>query len=72
MSIGGYKEKLYKAPENILSYWIKNTIDHQHAGFTGRIDDSDVPHHNAPKGSVLNARVLWTFSKAYNKTKTEE
>lgn len=51
--------------ENILNYWIKNTVDNQHGGFVGRIDDRESVHHQAPKGSVLNARILWSFSAAY-------
>jgi mannobiose 2-epimerase len=51
--------------ENILNYWIKNTVDNQHGGFVGRIDDTESVHHQAPKGSVLNARILWSFSAAY-------
>lgn len=51
--------------ENILNYWIENTVDAQHGGFVGRIDDTESVHHQAPKGSVLNARILWSFSAAY-------
>jgi mannobiose 2-epimerase len=72
MHIQQYKKELYNELENILNYWIKNTIDHQYGGFIGRIDESGTPHQYALKGSVLNARILWTFSKTYNKTKKEE
>lgn len=53
---------------SILSWWMNHAIDEQYGGFYGSID-----HHNtvdilAPKGSVLNSRILWTFSAAYNFT----
>lgn len=53
---------------SILSWWMNHAIDEQYGGFYGSID-----HHNtvdilAPKGSVLNSRILWTFSAAWNHT----
>lgn len=52
----------------ILSWWMNHAVDQQYGGFYGSID-----HHNAvdilsPKGVVLNSRILWTFSAAYNYT----
>jgi len=50
---------------NILHYWRKNTVDHINGGFIGSIDSNNNPNVLAPKGVVLNARILWTFSSAY-------
>ena len=50
--------------ENILSYWIDNMVDPR-GGFYGRRDGHDALHADAPKGAVLNARILWTFAAAY-------
>lgn len=49
----------------ILPFWSTRTPDHTQGGFLGRMlhDGQVVP--DAPKGSVLNARILWTFSAAY-------
>lgn len=49
----------------ILPFWIHHTQDEQRGGFIGQIthDGERVP--DAPKGSVLNARILWTFAAAY-------
>jgi mannobiose 2-epimerase len=49
----------------ILTYWRTRMPDAAHGGFYGQIaaDNQVVPH--APKGAVLNARILWTFSAAY-------
>jgi mannobiose 2-epimerase len=58
--------------ENILNYWIKNAIDNKNGGFIGRISiDQDVDY-NANKGLILNARLLWTFSVAYQILKRDE
>jgi len=53
---------------DILDYWIRNTHDPVNGGFIGRIDENNIPHPEAPKGSVLNARILWAFSSAYKLT----
>lgn len=52
--------------KNILDYWMRHTIDEQQGGFYGRISNENVVDTDAPKGLVLNARILWTFSAAYN------
>lgn len=58
--------------EDILAYWIKFTMDEKHGGFVGKIDHYNNVYTEAPKGSVLNARILWTFSAAYHLTKKQE
>lgn len=55
--------------QDILEYWQKNTIDATHGGFYGRIDNDNTIFKEAPKGAVLNSRILWSFSAAYNLTK---
>ena len=49
--------------QNILPFWIKMR-DKEHGGFYGRVTGKNVLEPEAPKGSVLNARILWTFSSA--------
>lgn len=66
------KNELNEELGNILNYWIKNTVDKIHGGFVGRIDEQNKIIEKSPKGSVLNARILWSFSAAYNLTKTPE
>lgn len=61
-----YKTGLNDELSRIMDYWIKNTPDEVYGGFTGRIDDREHVIAEAPKGSVLNARILWSFSAAYN------
>ena len=61
-----YKKELHEELNSILSYWIENTIDELNGGFFGKIDNANDVYTTAPKGAVLNARILWTFSAAYN------
>jgi len=56
--------------ENILPFWEKNAPDPR-GGFYGTLLNDGTPLPDAPKGSVLNARILWTFSKAYELFKNE-
>ena len=53
----------------ILQYWQRFSVDTNNGGFTGRIDQDNKVHPLDPKGSVLNARILWSFSAAYQHTK---
>ena len=58
-----------KELQSILGYWTENTIDHLNGGFIGEIDSHGKPNEIADKSAVLNARLLWTFSAAYNFSK---
>ena len=51
--------------QNILDYWLERMTDHEHGGYYGRIDGRDRLDATAPKGAVLNARILWSFAAAY-------
>lgn len=61
-----------KELDSILNYWITYTIDHKNGGFYGKIDHENKVYPEAPKGSVLNARILWSFSAAYNQNPKQE
>jgi mannobiose 2-epimerase len=67
-----YKREVEKELQDILQYWMKRTVDHVNGGFVGKIDHGEIPHPEAPKGSVLNSRILWSFSAAYNLTKKKD
>jgi len=67
-----FSDELSEELSDILSYWIKNTPDNEHGGFLGRIDGDNRVIADSPKGSVLNARILWSFSAAYNLQKEPE
>lgn len=50
--------------DNILPYWLERMTDPE-GGFYGRRDGNDRLHSDAPRGAILNGRLLWTFSAAY-------
>ena len=57
---------------NILYYWTQHTVDEIHGGFVGRITGGNQVDLGADKGAVLNARILWAFSAAFNAKATED
>ena len=66
-----YQLALQQELQRLLKYWIENVPD-AGDGFFGKIDHDDRVYPQAPKGTVLNSRILWAFSSAYNFTKNEE
>lgn len=66
------KKELIEEYENILNYWSKHTLDNEFGGFIGEVNPSNTQIKDADKGVVLNARILWTFSSAYNFLKDEK
>jgi cellobiose epimerase len=50
---------------DILPFWLKHTIDDEYGGFRGQIANDLTIDPHAAKGLILNARILWTFSKAF-------
>ena len=56
--------------ENILPFWENYTPD-PNGGFYGTVLNDGTPVLEAPKGCVLIARILWTFSNAYMHFKNE-
>jgi mannobiose 2-epimerase len=57
---------------NILEYWTQHTVDELHGGFVGRITGENQVDFGADKGAVLNARILWSFSAAFNAKASED
>ena len=51
---------------DILPFWLNHTIDEQYGGFLGQISNDLAFDSHAPKGLILNTRILWTFSKAFS------
>lgn len=51
--------------KNILPYWMEHALDDRLGGFVGLVLEGNVRRDDAPKGAILNARILWTFSAAY-------
>jgi cellobiose epimerase len=63
-----YGREMQDQLESILTYWKDNTLDKLNGGFIGKIDHDNKPYPEAPKGSVLNSRILWAFSTSYHVT----
>ena len=61
-----FKKELQEELDSILHYWEKHSIDNNLDGFYGKVNNDNVVDYNAGKGLVLNARILWTFSAAFN------
>jgi len=55
----------HELEHGILPYWLEHGPDQEHGGFVGLVSGDDVASAAAPKGAILNARILWTFSAAY-------
>ncbi|PRY53968.1 mannobiose 2-epimerase [Arcticibacter pallidicorallinus] len=66
-----YRLELKKELTNILNWWMNSAVD-VNGGFVGKIDHGQKVYPEAPKGAVLNARILWSFSAGYNSCKQEE
>ena len=62
-----YKQELTEELSRILIWWAEYTPDNANGGFYGKIDNDNQITDEAPKGSVLNARILWSFAAAYNR-----
>jgi len=58
---------LEELTRNIMPWWIKNMPDRDGDGFYGRIDGCENIVADAPRGAILNARILWSFSAAWMK-----
>lgn len=50
----------------ILPFWTRYMTDQVHGGFYGRVDGSLQPDLSSPKSMVLNGRMLWTYSRAWD------
>jgi mannobiose 2-epimerase len=52
--------------ENMLPFWMNHMLDDENGGFYGWIDNNGKIKKDAAKAAVMNTRILWTFSAAYN------
>lgn len=49
---------------NILPFWMEKMVDGKNGGYYGQITGKNQLVADAPKGGILNARILWSFSSA--------
>ena len=57
------KELHLELTTNILPYWEK-LYDPHYGGYYGRVTGKEELIPEAPKGAVLQSRILWTYSAA--------
>lgn len=60
-----FKSEMARELAEILAYWERHSVDIGKGGFYGAVDTNNVPNTQADKGLVLNSRILWAFSSAY-------
>ncbi|MCJ8166744.1 AGE family epimerase/isomerase [Pontibacter sp. E15-1] len=66
-----YQQEAAAELTRILDFWMLYAPDEAHGGFIGQMDSQGHIVPDAPKGGVLNARILWTFSAACRHTQNE-
>ncbi len=66
-----YKKEMEAELNAILSWWAMYMIEENNHGFYGSVNNENIADTSAVKGIVLNSRILWAFSAAYNFTKKE-
>lgn len=62
------KQELTSELTNILAYWTNHCVDLENGGYFGQINNLNEINKEAPKGLILHARTLWSFSAAYRQT----
>jgi mannobiose 2-epimerase len=67
ISLQQYQHEVTGELHSILRYWMDHAPDKINGGFAGCISNENIVDTNAPKGAVLNGRILWAFSAAFNK-----
>lgn len=58
--------------QNILPFWLDNMLDSKRGGWYGQMTGKGRVEKEAPRGAILYARLLWTFSAAYRVLKHTE
>jgi mannobiose 2-epimerase len=59
------RQEFQEELKRILDYWERFTPDEQWGGFYGQLNNDNEVVPGAVKGSVLNARILWSFSAGH-------
>jgi mannobiose 2-epimerase len=51
--------------DNLLPFWRDRSPDHERGGFIGEMSSDGVVRPDAPRGLILNSRLLWAFSALF-------
>ncbi|HOI26671.1 MAG TPA: AGE family epimerase/isomerase [Paludibacteraceae bacterium] len=57
---------------HILNFWSDKMADNSRGGFYGEMSPENIVEKDANRGAILNGRILWSFSAAYNYTHKKE
>ena len=57
--------------ENILPFWRTKMLDPR-GGFYGKMSGDGKMDYDSPRGAILNARIIWSYSAAYKASKKGE
>ncbi|MDB5270001.1 MAG: N-acyl-D-glucosamine 2-epimerase [Hymenobacter sp.] len=66
--LASYQQDMEAEAARIADFWLTKAVDERQGGFIGRMDSAGQIDASADKGSILNARILWTFSALYRHT----
>ncbi|MHC4557325.1 MAG: AGE family epimerase/isomerase [Planctomycetota bacterium] len=55
----------HELENNLIPFWLERVVDPEHGGFIGQMSNDGRIDPTAPKGLILNTRLLWTFSALY-------
>jgi len=58
--------------ENILPFWMTQTVDRVNGGFYGALTNDLKIHNEVPRSAILCARILWTYAGAFRRYGDEE
>ena len=70
-SLLSYQSEVEVELSSILDWWMEHMLNKETGFFYGEISGANIPDGNAPIGLVLQSRILWTFSAAYNHTQNK-
>ncbi|MHA6247467.1 AGE family epimerase/isomerase [Pontibacter sp. CAU 1760] len=71
-TLAAFRQEAAAELDRILDFWMQHAVDAARGGFVGQMDHAGRVNPDAPKGGVLNARILWAFSAAYRHTQDPE
>lgn len=71
-ALATYKSEVTNELSDTLKWWMTYMVDRENGGFYGKVNDDNLATPTAPKGLVLNSRILYTFSSAYLLNRKDE
>lgn len=65
-----FEEVRENLTSNILPFWLR--LKDPRGGFYGEVSADGSVHYDAPRGVILNARLIWSFAAAYGQLQNTE